>query len=343
MRRRDRRQERRQRRQGIVLGLAAALVLHALLFALVAPVWHRLIPDPPPVDTVPVRLVVQVTEPEPEPEEEPEEPVFDGQIVDTPPPVEEERPDESDFIAEHDRTVERETRDPRFRINPEVLSDQFSEDDELQFEEAVDLNVDEPSTGAQVGNDSFEPDRDGRLAALPSPFLLTNKDGMQKPVPASSRSSKQAGAPNNDLLDVEVGDRTALNTRAIIGVAYINRIRRLVNFYWKQNLDNLPRSVILARPRYTTGVDVVLDGHGAVERIDVVVEAGADPLDTAVVDAFRIAGPFPNPPAELVSRDGRVYLPDMRFTVELGQARATFQGVDPRAGVRFPGLLNAPQ
>ncbi len=60
------------------------------------------------------------------------------------------------------------------------------------------------------------------------------------------------------------------------------------------------------------------------------------------MDAFRIAGPFPNPPPELIDIDGRIYLTNMQFTVELGRARAVYEGVDPRAGVRFPGLLNAP-
>lgn len=328
---------------GFIAALVASVVLHVGLLVVLSVVWPGIHTEPAAYDTMPVQLVVEVVPPEePEPEEPPE-PELEGQLVDTPPPKEEERPTDYDFLAEHDRVVEKDTRDPRFRINPEVLAEQFHEDDELQFEDAVDLNVTDPSTGAQVGNDRFDPSRDGRLASIPSPFQLSNKDGLQKPVPASSRASQMAGAPNNDLLDVEISDRTQLSTRELIGAGYINRIRRLVNFYWKQNLDNMPQSVILARPRYTTGVDVVLDGYGALERIEVSMEAGADPLDRAVVDAFRVAGPFPNPPAELIARDGRVYLPNMQFTVELGRARAVYEGVDPRAGVRFPGLLNSPQ
>lgn len=325
-----------------MVALLVSLAVHVVALLVLAIAWPGIHVEPQPYDTVPVRLVVEVVPPE-EPEEEPPEERPDGQLVDTPPPKEEERPEDYDFLAEHDRTVEKDTRDPRYRVNPEVLAEQYNEDDELQFEDAVDLNITEPSTGAQVGNDRFDPDRDGRLAALPSPFQLSNKDGMQKPVPASSRASQLAGAPNNDLLDVEIGDRTRLSTRELVGAGYINRIRRLVNFYWKQNIDNLPRSVILARPRYTTAVDVVLDSHGALERIEVTQEAGVYELDRAVVDAFRIAGPFPNPPSELIARDGRIYLTGMHFTVEMGRARAVYEGVDPRAGVRFPGLLNAPQ
>jgi len=338
----DRRRHPSRRTRGIGAAVAVSLVFHLLFFVGLARVWPSLKHTPSTEQNVPVKLVVEVVPPE-TPETEPETPRPDGQLVDTPEPDEKERPEDADHLAEHDRTVEEEMRDPRYRINPEVLAEQFHEDDELQFEEAIDLNVDEPSTGAQVGNDRFDPDRDGRLAALPSPYRLTNLDGLQKPVPASSRASQRAGAPNNDLLDVAIGNRTQLNTRELVGADYINRIRRLVNYFWDQNLQNLPRSVILTRSSYTTVVDVVLDNHGALQRIEVTVECGSQPLDQAVVDAFRIAGPFPNPPPQLIEKDGRVYLSKMGFTVPVGRSRPTYEGVDPRAGVRFPGLLNSPQ
>lgn len=342
--RRDHETRRRTGLPAALQWLALALVLHALLLAVLEPLWPHLQPEPPEVSATPVTLLVEVPEEEEEPpEEEPEEPDLSGQIVDTPPPEEEERPDDYDYLAEHDNKVVEETRSEKFRINPEVLAPEYSEDDELKFEEAFDLNVTEPSTGAQVGNDRFEPDRDGRLASLPSPFAVTNRDGLQAPVPASSASSSLAGAPNNDLLDEKRGDAVRLNTRELLGATYINRIRRLVNFYWDQNLDNLPGSIRYARPSYSTVVVAVLDSNGALESLEVTQASGSDPLDNAVVQAFRIAGPFPNPPEQLISKDGRVYLPDMNFVVNLGQARAQFMGVDPRSNVRFPGILKSPR
>ena len=71
--------------------------------------------------------------------------------------------------------------------------------------------------------------------------------------------------------------------------------------------------------------------------------SGSDPLDDAVVRAFRLAGPFPNPPEGLVQKDGRVYLPEMDFTVQIGTAKAQYQGIDPRAGVQYPGILKSPR
>ncbi|MGB0640413.1 MAG: TonB family protein, partial [Myxococcota bacterium] len=172
---------------------------------------------------------------------------------------------------------------------------------------------------------------------------VTNKEGMQKPVPASHRVSAMSGAPNNDLLDLPTADRLALNSQKIQFAGYLNRIRRLVNFYWDQNLQNLPTAARanLSRAAYDTEVFVVLDERGALESVEITQTSGSRPLDDAVVRAFRIAGPFPNPPEQLIAPDGRVYLPDFGFHVQTGQARAVYRGVDPRAGVRFPGILKA--
>lgn len=323
---------------GFLLALLFALVVHFLLLLAVGSIWTGIHPEPAAYDTVPVRLVVEVLPPE-EPEDEKPEQKFDGQLVDTPPPKEEERPEDYEFLAEHDRTVEKDTRDPRFRMNPEVLSEEYHDDDEVQFEDAVDLNVTEPSTGAQVGNDRFDPDRDGRMAALNSPFSVTNRDGLQKPVPASHSTQALAGAPNNDLLDEERGTSVNLNTNEFLFANYLNRIRRLVNFYWQQNLDNLPPSTMITKSQYETAVDVVLTSHGALASVSITTESGSPAIDHCVVEAFEMAGPFPNPPEQMVGEDGQVNLPDFGFVVQVGQARAAYQGVDPRAGVQFPGIL----
>ncbi len=294
----------------------------------------------------PIQLVIldpseRSEDDEDDPEDEPDD-EFDGQIVEVAPPVEEERPKEADYLAEADNTVEEETRSERFEVNPEILAAEYSRDQKLEAEDLQDLNVTEPSTGAVVGNDRFDPDRDGRMAALPSPWVLTNKEGAQAPVPASHAAAMLAGAPSNDLLDEKRANQTALNTKEFLYASYLNRIRRLVNFYWSQNLDNLPNSVTLAKPRYTTTIEAVLDGNGALETLVVTDESGSPELDDAVVRAFQIAGPYPNPPEGLLEKDGRAYLPRMGFTVTLGKAENQFQGVDPRAGVQFPGLLKGP-
>ena len=56
------------------------------------------------------------------------------------------------------------------------------------------------------------------------------------------------------------------------------------------------------------------------------VSSSSKELDACVVRAFRVAGPYPNPP-EGLALDGRVYLPTMGFTVQLGMAKARYQGL----------------
>ncbi|MCB9665567.1 MAG: TonB C-terminal domain-containing protein [Alphaproteobacteria bacterium] len=295
--------------------------------------------------SAPLRLVIVQPQEEEDalqpPDEEDPEP--DGQIVELPEPKDEQEPDEADYLAEHDHTVPEESRTELFEVNPEVLSNQWSEEQKLEQEDLVDLDVDKPSTGAQVGNDRFDPARDGDLSSLPSPWAVTNREGLQAPVPSAHEASDVRGAPQNDLLDEKEGEEVALNAKEYLYASYLNRIRRLVNFYWKQNVDNLPPGVRLVKSSYMTGVEVILDGYGALELVEVTLESSSPELDGAVVQAFRVAGPFPNPPEGLIEPDGRIYLPDMTFTVRLGQASLRYDGVDPRAGVQFPGLLKSPR
>ncbi len=330
-------------RRRLLLALLPALVLDAALVLGIGRVLDELSPDVPERRARPVRLVLVQPAPPEEEEEEPESPDLDGQLVDLPPPLEEEKPKDAAYLAEHERVVREETRTPRVSVNPEVLAETFSEESKLEAEDLLDLEVEERSTGARVGNDRFDPDRDGVLASLPSPWRITNKHGLEAPTIASPTESRLAGSPQNDRLDERASDRVSLNTKEYLYAGYIQRIRRVVNFYWNQNLDNLPASAKLSKSHYRTVVEVVLDREGGLEQIVVTSPSGSELLDEAVVRAFRLGSPFPHPPEGLVAKDGRVYLPDFGFDVRLGMARARYQGIDPRAGVKFPGILKSPR
>jgi TonB family protein len=316
-----------------------SILLHVLGLMVIDPLLDAFRQDQEGPSSRPVSIRVDLPEPVPIPPEP--EVKLQGQIVDIAQPADPKRPKDADYLAEHDRTTEEETRTQQYRVNPEILHEEYSTDDELKFEDLTNLDAKEPSTGAQVGNDRFDPDEDGSLASIPSPFQVTNKDGLQRPVPASHKVSSVAGAPNNDRLDLPTADQLALNANKIRFANYLNRIRRLVNFYWSQNLHNLPPAALaqLSRPMYETAVFVILDDSGTLESIEVTHSSGSRYVDQAVLRAFNVAGPFPNPPAQLIARDGRVYLPNFDFTVQMGRAQAAFQGIDPRAGVQFPGIL----
>ena len=331
---------------GASIFLFWALIAHILAIAGLA-LLVSIYPKPDPSPPLPPSYVVleeseKKKSPEEEDEEEPEEEVR-GQIVETPPTDTPERPEDSDYLAEHDRTVDLETRTLDFEVNPEVVSDIKAEESKFEQQDLFDLQMDKPSTGATIGSERFQPERDGKMASLPSKWQLTNKTGTQDPVPAAHLKSQLSGAPQNDLLYEKVGDRVSLNTREFVYASYLNRIKRLVNYYWKQNVDNLPSSARITRSQYTTKVNVVLTRVGALEHVEVVSPSGSDELDHCVVQAFKMAGPFPNPPEGLIEKDGRVYLPDMDFRVQFRIGRAQYRGIDPRAGVQYPGILKSPR
>jgi TonB family protein len=317
-----------------IVFLCFSALIHGLLLCLFGFLW-------PAITAVDIQrpqepMVVQIERPDnlEQPEKE-----NDGQIVDLPDPVVEEKPDEAEYLAEKERAVEKETKTDRYRINPEVLSEEFSTDDQLQFEDVLDLNVHKPSTGATPGNDQFRPEDDGPLASIPSPYLLTNKRGLQSPTVASSTNSNRAGAPNNDRILEETGDMLRLNTNAYRYASYMNQIRRIVNFYWSQNLQNL--DAVLIKSKYRTVVTVVIDSKGGLTDINIEKSSGLNEVDECVISAFQMASPFPEPPAALVESDGKVYLPVFGFELDVSPGRESYDGIDPRAGVRFPGILKA--
>ena len=90
-------------------------------------------------------------------------------------------------------------------------------------------------------------------------------------------------------------------------------------------------------------VYISLNEDGLLDEIQVLETSGVGPLDNAVVEAFKIAGPYPEPPEGLMDPDGRARLSDMAFTVEVGQANSAYRGIDPRSGVQFPGILKSPR
>jgi outer membrane biosynthesis protein TonB len=354
----------------LLLGILACSVLAHVLGVMVLRPWLRSLDrdlDAPPIRVTMIdgdvteqmppeqrealrRLEATLAPPTPEVVQEPEPPappppaLPSGQVVEIAPPEKQRAPVRAEYLAEHDAAVQEETRTDRVKVNPDVLTNRYSEDSKLALEERIDVGATEMSTGATVGSLATPaPGVGAPASAVVSPWTRTNKEGLAAPVPASTSSQDIAGAPQNDRLAERRGEVLALNTRAFVGAAYINRIKRQVNAHWTMELDNLSPSTRLARPRYETVVAIVLDGKGALERIEVSHPSGSPDLDACVVRAFHLAGPFPNPPSQLIGDDGKIHLDRLAFEVVLGRAKMQYGGIDPRAGVQFPGIQKSPR
>ena len=314
----------------------ASIVIHLMLLTIISQHWPRNHTEMKERKTIRLTLRKPTKAPLKKEEED-----FKGQIVELPDPIEEKKPEKAKYLANKAQTVEKETKTERFKVNPEIISDKFSKDDIMKQEDVMDLRIEEHSSGAKVGNNKFRPDRDGNMANLPSKFRLTNKDGFQKPTRASSSFAQQAGAPNNDLLDEETAERLQLNAQAYPYAGYMNQIRRMVNFYWTQNIHNADGP--FHKFKYQTGVTVIITKDGIVKVCKIVQESGSTELDDAVVQAFYATETLPRPPDSLLKGKDELRLPDFIFQVNLSAPQQQYSGVDPRSNVQFPGMLKIPR
>ena len=313
----------------------ASIVIHLMLLSIISQHWpeHHIAKK----ERKSVRLTLKKKiKPPPKKEEK-----FKGQIVELPDPIEEKKPDDAKYLANKSHKVEKETKTDRYKVNPEIISDRFSKDDVMKKEDVIDLRIEEHSSGAKVGNNRFRPEKDGNFANLPNKFRLTNKDGFQRPTKSSSSYSQQAGAPNNDLIDEETAERLQLNAQAYPYAGYMNQIRRMVNFYWTQNINNADGP--FHKLKYQTGVTVVITKDGVLKQCKIIQESGSKEFDDAVVLAFESTEPLPRPPDSLLKGKDELRLPDFIFQVNLSVPQQQYSGVDPRSNVQFPGMLKVPR
>lgn len=115
--------------------------------------------------------------------------------------------------------------------------------------------------------------------------------------------------------DVAVGSFTALNTDRFQYYSFYARIEELVRFRWetevRKALTTFDQKYFynhIGRKNWITQAEFLLsaDGHLKVSRI--VKQSGVQVFDTAAVAAFKDARVFPNPPKELVEKDGFIHL-----------------------------------
>jgi TonB family protein len=134
----------------------------------------------------------------------------------------------------------------------------------------------------------------------------------------------------NFVPEVRTGNQTALNTRAMPFASYIARMHRGIHQLWGfgvlEDWDTKLSSSPLNDMSRWTMLEIVLNGDGTIDKVTVVRPSGYLPYDVAAMDVVMSAGPYPDPPAEIKSANGKIYL-HWRFHRDARQC-ATF-GVDP--------------
>ncbi len=134
----------------------------------------------------------------------------------------------------------------------------------------------------------------------------------------------------NFIPEVKPGNQTALNTRAAPFAAFIARMHRSIHKLWGfgmlEEWDEKSGSNPFNNPNLLTTLEIRLNADGTVDKVTVVKTSGYMPYDAAAIDVAFSAGPYPEPPREIRSKNGKIYL-HWRFYRDARQCATS--GVDP--------------
>jgi hypothetical protein len=151
------------------------------------------------------------------------------------------------------------------------------------------------------------------------------------------RLGRVQSALENFIPEVKPGNQTALNTRAAPFAAFIARMHRSIHKLWGfgilEDWDEKPGSNPYNNQDLLTTLELVLTQDGSIDKVTVVRPSGYLPYDVAAIDVAYSAGPYPDPPRQIRSANGKIYI-HWRFYRD-GRQCAT-------SGVDYFILNNAP-
>ncbi len=198
------------------------------------------------------------------------------------------------------------------RVQPSPGRDGLPEDEDGHMLKRMGSGRSEPRTSAAPSPASTGQGGDGgdgREAARPSPGsapapnLAPSREMLDRAIGAGKGSMDY-------LKDLEDGDSTALNAKKWKFASFFNRIKRAVAQEWHPDVVYVrhdPSGNVYGVKDRVSVLRVHLTPDGKLAGTNVLNSSGVDFLDDEAADAFRKAGPFANPPKELVEADGQIH------------------------------------
>jgi outer membrane biosynthesis protein TonB len=158
---------------------------------------------------------------------------------------------------------------------------------------------------------------------------LAEKQRSKRPGKFSERLGRIQSALENFIPEVRPGNQTALNTRAAPFAAFIARMHRNIHELWGfgflEDLDRQPMSNPLNNPSLITKLEIVLNGDGTIAKVTIIKASGIVQYDVAAIDAVYSAGPYADPPREIRSANGKIYI---HWTFHRDERQCATSGVD---------------
>ncbi len=124
-------------------------------------------------------------------------------------------------------------------------------------------------------------------------------------------NGRTVSSTSDYLENVPVSDLTHLNTVEYKFYGYYFRIRQKLEGFWGRSVQEKAALLatkgraIASEDEHVTALRIVMNGEGEIVDVVVLGSSGVKELDDAAIESFNDAGPFPNPPKDLIV-DGRV-------------------------------------
>ena len=291
-----------RRERAVTLFVALSLLAHVGVFLALSAL--RATPPPPKAAKVEVEYL-EPAELRPPPVEERRGPKAEeklrDQIVEQQKQLNDEKPEDSRFLSAFDQKVLQQTRAER--VDKFTNKAEGGKPDEGRKE----------GEKEQTSLEKADLKRRREKGELPKLQDLTPKFALEPgPKAPVTDNPGDPSATDDHLKDVKSGLQTLLSTREFVYYAYYARIKEALRQHWEPTVREKVkivyrsgRTIASAKDRVTQ-VMVTLDKNGALVRIEVLGKSGVEDLDSAAVEAFRDAAPFPNPPKGMVEPDGTV-------------------------------------
>lgn len=118
--------------------------------------------------------------------------------------------------------------------------------------------------------------------------------------------TKGLSATNDYVQEVNLGDFTQLNTVEFRFYGFFHRIRQKLEQHWGNSIQEKSQALFKSGRRMPasqdliTSLQVTLNERGEITAVKILGASGVKELDDAAIESFNQAGPFPNPPKDLL-------------------------------------------
>ena len=207
------------------------------------------------------------------------------------------------IVSAPDQTIKKQivqSEDPKSESNPKET--RFLSDKTRSFErESMARKVDVFKSSGAKGESGQK-----KISLSDLGAFKKNHNPLKTTSHASSEQKRGESSTNDFVEKIPLGDLTYLNTVEYKYYGFYHRIRQKLEQFWGRSIQEKAQSFLKHGRRVATdenlitSVEVTLDTTGHIVGISVKGSSGVKELDDAALESFNQAGPFPNPPKELV-------------------------------------------